>query len=101
MLAFAFFGGMLLTILPRELGVSWQSHLGGALAGVLSALLFRRSDPMLPRRKYSWEIEEELAARQQAGERDMLEPPSPDDVPVLWHREPPPRGVVMRFPERD
>jgi membrane associated rhomboid family serine protease len=102
MLAFAFFGGMLLTILPRELGVSWQSHLGGALAGVLSAFLFRRSDPLLPRRKYSWEIEEELAAQQQqASERDMLEPPSPDDVPVLWHREPPTRGVVLRFPERD
>lgn len=104
MLAFAFFGGMLLTIFPRELGVSWQSHLGGALAGVLSAFVFRRSDPLPPRRKYSWEIEEELAlreqAQQQADERGTFEPPSPAEVPVLWRRAEPPRGVVLRFPER-
>ena len=101
MLAFLFFGGMLLTIFPRELGVSWQSHLGGALAGVLSAFLFRRSDPALPKRKYSWELEEELAAQQAAGERDTFEPPSPREVPVLWHRDDAPRGVVLRFPGRE
>ncbi|MFT3897522.1 MAG: rhomboid family intramembrane serine protease [Thermomonas sp.] len=97
MLAFAFFGGMLLTILPRELGVSWQSHLGGAIAGIVSAFLFRHSDPVLPRRKYSWELEEELAAQEQADEHDTFEPPSPADVPVLWHRQDTPRGVVLRF----
>lgn len=98
MLAFLFFGGMLLTIFPREIGVSWQSHLGGALAGIVAAFLFRHSDPALPRRKYSWEIEEELARQQE--ERDMLEPPSPSEVPVLWHRDAA-RGVVLRFRERD
>jgi hypothetical protein len=90
---------MLLTIFPREIGVSWQSHLGGARAGVLSAFLFRRSDPMLPRRKYSWELEEELAARQDE-ERDTLEPPSPRDVPVLWQRDDAPTGTVLRFRQR-
>ncbi|RMH93896.1 rhomboid family intramembrane serine protease [Lysobacter pythonis] len=84
MLAFLFYGGMVLTVLPQEPGVSWQSHLGGALGGILGALLFRRADPLPPRRKYSWEIEEEQARLE--AERAMLEPPRPDEVPVIWHR---------------
>lgn len=59
MLAFAFYGGMLLSVLPQAPDVSWESHFGGAVAGVLAALLFRRVDPPLPRRRYSWELEEE------------------------------------------
>ena len=99
MLAFAFYGGMLMTILPREAGVSWESHLGGALAGVLAAFLFRRSDAAPPRRKYSWEIEEELAREQAARERDMYEPDAPREVPVLWQRDAGevPRGKVLPF----
>jgi len=106
MLAFLFYGGMLLTVLPQEPGVSWQSHLGGALAGVLAALLFRRRDPAPPRRRYSWELEEELAVEQAAraaAERDQFELPSPREVPVLWRRdarEGERRGVVLRFPDR-
>lgn len=101
MLAFMFYGGMLMTILPREPGVSWESHLGGALAGVLAAFLFRRSDAEPPRRKYSWEIEEELAREQAARERDMYERPAPQDVPVLWQRDAGQsgeRGKVLPFP---
>jgi membrane associated rhomboid family serine protease len=103
MIAFFLYGGMLLTVLPREVGVSWQAHLGGAVAGVVAAWLFRRSDPLPPRRRYSWELEEELA--EAAGQRDAdeLEPAPPRDVPVLWQR-PEPRdagGVVLRFPPRD
>lgn len=100
MIAFFLYGGMLLTVLPQEPGVSWQSHLGGALAGVLAALLWRRRDPQPPRRRYSWEIEEELAAAAGAG-RDQFEPPSPPEVPVLWHPPEQPRGVVLKFPRRD
>lgn len=57
MLAFAFYGGMLLSVLPQAPDVSWESHLGGALAGIAAAVLFRRADPPLPRRRYSWELE--------------------------------------------
>jgi hypothetical protein len=93
---------MLLTVFPRELGVSWQAHLGGAGGGVLAALLWRRLDPQPPRKKYSWELEEEQAAAEALrDERDSLEPPSPSDVPVLWHRpEEPERGVVLPFRRR-
>ena len=99
MIAFLFYGGMLLTVLPQEPGVSWQSHLGGALGGILAAVLFRRADPLPPRRKYSWELEEEEAERAAQAERDTYEPGSPREVPVLWHREPPAeeRGVVLPF----
>ncbi len=106
MIAFLFYGGMLLTILPQEAGVSWESHLGGALAGVLAAFMFRRSDPMPSRRKYSWEIEEEIEREHAAASHDTFEPHAPDDVPVLWKRDEPrtkleERGKVLRFRPRD
>ncbi|RDZ26618.1 rhomboid family intramembrane serine protease [Lysobacter silvisoli] len=96
MIAFMFYGGMLLTILPREPGVSWQAHLGGAVAGVIAAFLFRLSDPLPPRKRYSWEDEEEQIAALDA----ELEPPSPREVPVLWNRPDPEHGVVLQFPPR-
>ncbi|MDH5833303.1 rhomboid family intramembrane serine protease [Luteimonas kalidii] len=107
MIAFLFYGGMLLTVLPQEPGVSWQSHLGGALGGIVAAFLLRRADPVPPRRRYSWEIEEEEAERAAQAERDTFEPGSPKDVPVLWQRDAQEdareeeRGVVLRFPPRD
>lgn len=101
MLAFLFYGGMLLTILPREAGVSWESHLGGALAGVLAAFLFRRSDPLPPRPKYSWDIEEELAREAADAERAMYEADAPHDVPVLWQRDDDERGKILPFRRPD
>lgn len=59
MLGFAFYGGMLLSVLPQAPDVSWESHLGGAVAGVLGAWWFRHADPPLPRRRYSWELEDD------------------------------------------
>ena len=94
LIAFFFFGGMLLTVLPREMGVSWESHLSGAVAGILAGLLFRRADPIPPRRRYSWEDEGEPEPE------ETLELPSPTGVPVIWHRRPelePRSGVVLPF----
>ena len=104
MIAFMFYGGMILTVLPREPGISWQAHLGGALAGLVAAWLFRRSDPQPPRKRYSWEIEEELEAELARRESAQFEPASPHEVPVLWHRPEAPeeRGTVLPFrPPRD
>lgn len=100
MIAFFLYGGMLLTVLPHEPGVSWQSHMGGAVAGVLAALWLRGVDPMAKRKRYSWELEEEAARLQAldaAANHDQFEVPSPDDVPVLWHRPEEQHGVVLRF----
>lgn len=81
MIGVLFYGGMVVTVLPHEPGVSWQSHMGGAAAGVLAALLFRNADPRAPRKRYSWEDEEDAEVLAADNE---LEPPSPDEVPVLW-----------------
>ena len=99
MIAFFFYGGMLLTVLPHEAGISWQSHLGGAVGGVIAALLFRRLDPALPRKRYSWEDEEETLAPRD----DELEPTAPREVPVLWQRpaQEAERGTVLKFPPRE
>jgi membrane associated rhomboid family serine protease len=107
MIGVLFYGGMLLTVLPREPGVSWQSHLGGAIGGLVAAWLFRRLDPALPRKRYSWELEEDQAAAdaaRAAAERAQFEPSAPDDVPVLWKRPDTAdqeRGTILEFPPRD
>ncbi|UNK58702.1 rhomboid family intramembrane serine protease [Pseudoxanthomonas daejeonensis] len=98
MIVMLFYGGSVLAVLPHGDGISWQSHLGGALAGVLSGFLFRRLDPMPPRKRYSWEVEEE---QREARDRTELEPPPAEHVPVLWQRrEDPATGKVLNFPPR-
>ena len=59
LIAMTFSGGLIVAVLPHDPTVSWQSHLGGAIAGVISAFAFRTLDPMAPRQRYSWEFEEE------------------------------------------
>jgi membrane associated rhomboid family serine protease len=97
MIAFFLYGGMLLTVLPQEPGVSWQSHLGGAIGGVLAAFWLRNRDPMLPRKKYSWDLEDEA---EPWSEDNELELPAPREVPVLWvrpDRADDERGKVLPF----
>jgi membrane associated rhomboid family serine protease len=67
MIAFYLYGGMLMTIFPREPGISFEYHLFGALAGILCAFLFRHWDPKPQRKTYSWEEEPESDA---PGEQD-------------------------------
>lgn len=97
MVAFFLYGGMLLTVLPREPQVSWEYHLSGAAAGLLAAWWWRRLDPPPARAPYSWELEPETDDPDDA----TLEPPRPDTVPVLWQRPPEARGTVLPFRRRD
>ena len=93
LIGFLLFGGMLASVLPVEMGISWEYHLSGALAGIVSGVIWRRADPEPPRRRYSWEDEEEVLPD------ETLEPPAPQEVPVLWHRPAAEeeRGVVLPF----
>ncbi|KFN50703.1 rhomboid family intramembrane serine protease [Arenimonas composti] len=101
LIAFFFYGGMLLTVLPREAGVSWESHLGGAVAGLVAAVLWRRLDPPPPRRPWSWEEEAGIRSEAALEAEAEFEPPRPEAVPVLWQRaETPSGGVVLPFPSR-
>ena len=98
LVVFFFYGGMLLTVLPREEQVSFEYHLAGAVAGVVAAILLFRLDPKPPRKRYSWEDEDEDAPDGDA-EFDL---PRPDAVPVLWQRETdePASARILRFPPR-
>ncbi|UXI68393.1 rhomboid family intramembrane serine protease [Tahibacter amnicola] len=96
MVVFFLYGSMVVTILPREAGVSWEAHLGGAFAGILAAFFWQRLDPAAAEPKPSWELEEENATAPD----ETYEPPRPDHVPVIWHRTETPRGVVIHFPVR-
>lgn len=49
------YGGLIWGVLPVEKGVSWESHLFGALVGIVPAFIFRKVDPP---KKYDWENEE-------------------------------------------
>jgi membrane associated rhomboid family serine protease len=99
MIAFFFFGSMLLTVLPQEMGVSWEYHLSGAVLGVVAAGLWFRADPAPPRKRYSWEDEPEEDAPVVDAEHEL---PRPGEVPVLWHRpSAPPVGKVLPFRRND
>lgn len=84
---FFLYGGMTMTVLPREEHVSFEYHLAGAIAGVIAAIAFHNFDPAAPRKRYSWEDEEEASADfgyRRELEHNELEPDRPRDVPVLW-----------------
>jgi membrane associated rhomboid family serine protease len=51
------YGSMVWYVFPVEVQISWESHLSGAVVGVVLSLLYRHSGPL--RRKYNWEEEED------------------------------------------
>ncbi|WP_100641531.1 rhomboid family intramembrane serine protease [Alteromonas facilis] len=57
MIAFFMYGGMVMTIFPREPGISYEYHFFGALAGFISALIWHRQDPKFVSKQYAWETE--------------------------------------------
>lgn len=58
LLVFFLYGGMISGVIPGAREISFESHLSGALIGILMAFLLRHRDPESPRKRYSWEHEE-------------------------------------------
>lgn len=52
------YGGMISGIVPGAREISFESHLSGALIGVLLAFMLRNRDPESSPKRYSWEDEE-------------------------------------------
>jgi len=74
MLVLFLYGSIIWGIFPIEERVSWEGHLGGAIAGVLLAVIFRDELPKRP--KTTWEIEEELELLK--AEKDENNPTPPN-----------------------
>lgn len=54
------YGGMIWGVVPGDPAVSFESHLAGALLGVILAILLKNRDPAPPPKHYSWEDEEDV-----------------------------------------
>ncbi len=105
LIVFFLYGGMLMTVLPREQQISFEYHLAGAVMGVLAALLTFRLDAALPRKRYSWEDEEHDENSHNAAS-DELEPPAQHNIPVLADGRQAQRNgsgnvIVLRRPDAD
>lgn len=53
------YGSMVWGVLPQDPRVSYESHLSGAIMGLLCGLAFFRLDPLPAYRRYDWEDEEQ------------------------------------------
>ena len=54
------YGSMIWGILPTKEPISWEGHLSGFVSGILLAFFYKGEGPQ--RKKYQWEIDEELEA---------------------------------------
>jgi membrane associated rhomboid family serine protease len=59
LLVFFLYGGMIWGIFPGRPGISYESHLFGAATGIVLAFALRNLDAPRPRKRYSWEEEDQ------------------------------------------
>jgi membrane associated rhomboid family serine protease len=78
------YGSTVWGIFPLVKGISWESHLLGALAGLITAYNFRKEGP--PPRKYDFENEEEMdATESEEQERgQVMAEESPESIRIEY-----------------
>ncbi len=59
LIVFFLYGSMVWGIFPVEPGVSFESHLFGAVLGTSLAIVLRKLDPARMKKQYDWEDERE------------------------------------------
>ena len=63
MVVFLLYGGEIMGIFPDKPNMSYESHLFGALTGLVLAILLRNTDPRPPEKKYSWDDEDDESSK--------------------------------------
>jgi len=59
LIVFFLYGSMILGVFPVDPGISYESHLAGALIGIALALACRHRDPAPTEKRYSWEDDDD------------------------------------------
>lgn len=58
LIVFFLYGSMIWGVFPTDPAISYESHLAGAVFGVVLAFVCRDRDPPPPQKRYSWETDE-------------------------------------------
>jgi membrane associated rhomboid family serine protease len=66
MLVFFLYGGIIVGVVPDKPNISFESHLCGAILGLVLAVLLRNTDPRPPEKRYSWDDEEDYDPEQES-----------------------------------
>jgi membrane associated rhomboid family serine protease len=77
------YGSAVWGILPLQKGISWESHMLGSLAGLITAYNFRKEGP--PPRKYDLGDDEENEKIDVSGDEQLLPEEEPEVINVHYH----------------
>lgn len=75
------YGSLIWGVFPVQVGVSWEGHLSGLIAGILVAIVYREQGPQSEKLRY--ELEEEMGIEPELEYwREDFVPPAPPPVQV-------------------